>query len=102
VKRFSETTLLRVHIDTGRMHQIRLHFAKLGYPVVMDEQHGDFYFNRRFRKTFGLKRQFLHASKISLDHRGKQRIWTAPLPTDLDEALKALEAAPKPPLRKSD
>ena len=90
VKRFSETTLVRVHIDTGRMHQIRLHFAKLGYPVVMDEQHGDFSFNRRFRKKFGLKRQFLHASKITLDYRGKKRTWTAPLPADLSETLVAL------------
>jgi len=90
VKRFSETTLVRVHIDTGRMHQIRLHFAKLGYPVVMDEQHGDFSFNRKFRKTFGLKRQFLHASKLAFDYRGKKRTWTAPLPADLSETLKAL------------
>ena len=90
VKRFSETTLARVHIETGRMHQIRLHFAKLGYPVVMDEQHGDFSFNRRFRKEFGLKRQFLHASKVTLNFRGKKRTWTAPLPRDLDETLKRL------------
>jgi len=92
VKRYSETTLVRVHIDTGRMHQIRLHFAKLGYPVVMDEQHGDFSFNRRFRKNFGLKRQFLHASKIALDYRGKKRTWTAPLPKDLDETIKRLDS----------
>jgi RluA family pseudouridine synthase len=90
VKRFSETTLVRVHIDTGRMHQIRLHFAKLGYPVVMDEQHGDFGFNKRFRKTIGLKRQFLHASRITLDYRGKKQTWAAPLPRDLDETLKRL------------
>lgn len=97
VRRFSETTLLRVHIETGRMHQIRLHFAKLGYPVVMDEQHGDFSFNRRFRKKFGLKRQFLHASKITLDYRGKKRTWTAPLPRDLDETIKAVGAVLKHP-----
>ena len=90
VKRFSETTLVRVHIDTGRMHQIRLHFAKLGYPVVMDEQHGDFGFNKCFRKTIGLKRQFLHASRITVDYRGKKQTWTAPLPRDLDETLKRL------------
>ena len=65
VKRYSEVTLVRVAIETGRMHQIRLHFAQLGHPVVMDDQHGDFAFNKQFRKEFGLKRQFLHAAKAA-------------------------------------
>jgi len=89
-RRFSNATLVRVKIDTGRLHQIRLHFAKLGYPIVMDEQHGDFAFNRRFRKQFGLKRQFLHAEKLALRHAGKLQEWTAPIPKDLTEALKKL------------
>jgi 23S rRNA pseudouridine955/2504/2580 synthase len=89
-KRFSDTTLARVRIGTGRMHQIRLHFARLGYPVVMDDQHGDFAFNKRFRKQYGLKRQFLHASKLTLDYRGKKRTWTAPLPQDLQRTLELL------------
>jgi 23S rRNA pseudouridine955/2504/2580 synthase len=91
-KRFSDTTLLRVNIATGRMHQIRLHFAKLGYPVVMDAQHGDFSFNKAFRKTYGLKRQFLHAAKIVLEYGGKNRTWLAPLPKDLKRCLASLEA----------
>jgi 23S rRNA pseudouridine955/2504/2580 synthase len=91
-RRFSDATLVRVKIDTGRLHQIRLHFAKLGYPVVMDEQHGDFAFNRRFRKQFGLKRQFLHAEKLALRHAGKLKEWTAPVPQDLTEALKKLSS----------
>ena len=89
-KRFSETTLARVWLDTGRMHQIRLHFAKLGYPVVMDDQHGDFAFNKRFRKAYRLKRQFLHAASLTLDYRGKKRTWTAPLPDDLARTLELL------------
>lgn len=91
LQRFSETTLVRVQIETGRLHQIRLHFAKLGYPVVMDDQHGDFGFNKRFRKVYGLKRQFLHAEKLNIKHGGKQREWKAPLPTDLKEILLKLE-----------
>src|SRR6266498_2801527 len=74
----------------GRLHQIRLHFAKLGYPVVMDDQHGDFGFNKRFRKEYGLKRQFLHAEKLKLNYAGKQREWTAPLAKELDETLRVL------------
>jgi 23S rRNA pseudouridine955/2504/2580 synthase len=91
VKRFSESTLVRVAIETGRLHQIRLHFAQLGYPVVMDDQHGDFAFNKRFRKDFGLKRQFLHAEKLAVNHGGKQHTWSAPLAIDLEKTLKLME-----------
>ena len=87
LERFSETTLVRAVIETGRLHQIRLHFAKLGYPVVMDGQHGDFGFNKRFRKEFGLKRQFVHAEKLKIKHGGKQREWMAPLAQDLAQTL---------------
>ena len=91
VKRFSETTLVRVNIETGRLHQIRLHFAKLGYPVVMDDQHGDFNFNKRFCKEYGLKRQFLHAAKLAVDFNGKRHHWTAPLAEDLEKTLELIE-----------
>ncbi len=87
---FSATTLLRVSIKTGRMHQIRLHLARIGHPIVMDSQHGDFAFNRAFRKIHGLKRQFLHASSISLTHKGQKRCWTAPLPADLRQTLASI------------
>jgi len=91
MKRFPETTLVRVTIETGRLHQIRLHFAKLGYPVVMDDQHGDFGFNKRFRNAYGLKRQFLHAERLKLNYAGKLRQWTAPLTEDLQKTLTTLE-----------
>ena len=92
VKKFSEVTLVRAAIETGRLHQIRLHFAKLGYPVVMDDQHGDFGFNKRFRKEYGLKRQFLHAEKLKIKTDGKSREWTAPLAKDLEKILRLLAA----------
>ena len=90
LKRFAETTLVRVSTETGRLHQIRLHFAKLGYPVVMDDQHGDFAFNKRFRKQYGLKRQFLHAEALALTYGGKPHRWAAPLSQDLKDALRKL------------
>lgn len=93
VKKFSETTLVRVAIETGRLHQIRLHFAKLGYPVVLDDQHGDFAFNKRFRREYGLKRQFLHAEKLRLNYQGQPREWTATLARDLAQTLQSLERA---------
>lgn len=89
-ERFAQTTLVRVNIETGRLHQIRLHFAKLGYPVVMDDQHGDFSFNKRFRKDYGLKRQFLHAAKLTVHFAGKRLSWQAPLAKDLAETLRQI------------
>jgi 23S rRNA pseudouridine955/2504/2580 synthase len=91
VSRFEETTFARVNIDTGRLHQIRLHFAKLGYPVVLDDQHGDFGFNKRFRKEYALRRQFLHAEKLKIRYRGKTHEWSAPLAADLRQVLAKLE-----------
>ncbi|HEY6199739.1 MAG TPA: RluA family pseudouridine synthase [Candidatus Binatia bacterium] len=90
-REFPGAALARVRIDTGRMHQIRLHFASIHHPVVMDDEHGDFAFNKEFRKKFGLKRQFLHASMIAFEHRGKMRKWTADLPVDLARTLERLE-----------
>jgi RluA family pseudouridine synthase len=90
VERFVDTSLLRVTIETGRMHQIRLHLAQLGHPVVLDSRHGDFKFNRSFRKATGLKRQFLHAARMRLTYKGERFVWTAPLPNDLQRTLHAL------------
>jgi 23S rRNA pseudouridine955/2504/2580 synthase len=88
--RFSQTTLARVNIETGRMHQIRLHFAAIGYPIVLDDQHGDFNFNKQFSKKYGLKRQFLHACRLEINHHGKKHVWSAPIPPDLQRVIDAL------------
>jgi 23S rRNA pseudouridine955/2504/2580 synthase len=90
-KEFADTSLVRVRTATGRMHQIRRHFAQLGHSIVMDRQHGDFSFNKQFRKAHGLKRQFLHACSLASEYRGKKRRWSAPLPEDLARTLKALQ-----------
>jgi 23S rRNA pseudouridine955/2504/2580 synthase len=89
-RRFFDTTFARVILQTGRLHQIRLHFAKLGYPVVMDRQHGDFAFNKSFRKRTGLKRQFLHAARLGVTFRGKHFTWESPLPGDLQRVIESL------------
>lgn len=93
VKRYSQSTLIRVSLETGRMHQIRQHCAGIGYPIVMDDRYGDFAFNRQFRRSWGLRRQFLHAVSIATRHKGRMRKWTAPLPQDLKTVLTRLEAS---------
>ncbi len=93
LERFSDTTLVKAVIQTGRMHQIRLHFAGLGYPVVMDDRHGDFKFNKQFRKSYGLKRQFLHAARLALTYAGKKHVFVAPLADDLQAALELVRGA---------
>lgn len=94
-REYAGTSLVRVRIETGRMHQVRLHFAKLGHPIVMDSRYGNFSFNKQFRKSHGLKRQFLHASTIALEYRGKKRKWSAPLPDDLARTLSSLREEPQ-------
>jgi len=95
LKRFSQSTLIQVKLETGRMHQIRQHFARVGHPVVMDDRYGDFTFNRQFRRHYGLKRQFLHATSVEVPYKGNITKWTAPLPQDLKAVVTALEAGEK-------
>src|SRR6185295_17484682 len=58
-----EFSLLEVRLLTGRTHQIRVHLAHAGYPVLGDEKYGDFALNRRLKK-----RLLLHAAKLSFRH----------------------------------
>ncbi len=89
---FSDFTLLNAEIKTGRTHQIRIHAAQLGFPVVGDSKHGDFAFNRKCRKM-GLKRMFLHSKEISfrLTTQPKRTTIKAPLPDELMVFIQGLE-----------
>ncbi|MDR0997878.1 MAG: RluA family pseudouridine synthase [Treponema sp.] len=57
-------SLLELDLGTGRTHQIRRHLAHIGCPVLGDDKYGDFGLNRELRKTRGLKRLLLHASRL--------------------------------------
>ncbi len=91
VERFDVATLMRVTIDTGRTHQIRVHAAELGYPLLGDDHYGDFALNRRWRKR-GLKRLALHAWRLAFTLPGEHepRAFEAPLPPDLTTVVEAL------------
>lgn len=65
VKQFKTCALVSVKIETGRTHQIRVHAASLGHPVIGDEKYGDVTLNTAMRKK-GLKRMYLHAQHLSI------------------------------------
>ncbi|MCX7893963.1 MAG: RluA family pseudouridine synthase, partial [Burkholderiales bacterium] len=81
-------TLLAVTLDTGRTHQIRVHAAHLGHPILGDEKYGDFELNKALAKR-GLRRMFLHAARLELAHpaTGERLVLEAPLPRELADFL---------------
>jgi len=59
-----EYSALELELGTGRMHQIRRHLAMNGNPILGDDKYGDFALNKKLRKSAGLKRLLLHASRL--------------------------------------
>ena len=81
-------SLLEVTIKTGRTHQIRVHLASQGYPIVGDDKYGDFELNKRMSAE-GLKRMFLHAWRLQFVHPqlGKPQTLQADLPPELQQFI---------------
>jgi 23S rRNA pseudouridine1911/1915/1917 synthase len=93
-ERFAESTLLDVVIETGRTHQIRVHLAFIGHPVVGDGIYGN-KVTDRIADELGLRRQFLHAAALGFRMPdGTMRTFEAPLPDDLQAALGTLREGP--------
>ena len=86
LKRYSKYTLLEIKIETGRTHQIRVHMAEIGYPVVGDAVYSN------GKNEFGIEGQMLHAYKLEFMHpiTNKDMELTAPLPQYFEEILKKL------------
>ena len=93
IERGAEFSLLEAELLTGRTHQIRVHLAHLGHPVLGDDKYGDFELNRALRKQ-GLKRMFLHAAKLSFTHpmTGDPVDLVSPLPADLERFRSRIKA----------
>ncbi len=91
-RRHFSCSMLEVRIDTGRTHQIRVHSAHVGYPVLGDDRYGDRESNRVLRKM-GLKRLFLHAHELEFQLPGSNEAIHvhAPVPADLKQLLDKLE-----------
>jgi 23S rRNA pseudouridine1911/1915/1917 synthase len=99
LKRFRSHTMVRAELETGRTHQIRVHLAHIGYPVVGDPAYGG---RRRVpagataelvTALAGFKRQALHAARLKLEHpaTGREVEWEAPLPADMARLIEAME-----------
>ncbi|MBA3946642.1 MAG: RluA family pseudouridine synthase [Herpetosiphonaceae bacterium] len=87
LERLGSYSLLEVRLETGRTHQIRVHFAHKHHPVASDPLYG----RHRTAHPLGLTRQFLHAHSLSFNRLDGQRlVITSPLPPDLQTVLDAL------------
>ena len=89
IKQFKECCLVDIKIETGRMHQIRVHTASIGQPVCGDTKYGNIQTNKLFR-SYGLKRMFLHSKNISFYFK-KQHHINAPTPEDLSLVIANLK-----------
>jgi 23S rRNA pseudouridine1911/1915/1917 synthase len=102
-EQFKHAALLNIELKTGRTHQIRVHLASAGHPLLVDDVYGDsagFYFSsikRNYKHTADeerptIARLTLHAFQLIFLHpaSGKEVSFTAPLPKDLETVLKLL------------
>lgn len=89
-QRYRDCTLLRCRLHTGRTHQIRVHLASIGHPLV-----GDSVYGKRNDAPPVFHRQALHATRLALEHpvNGAHLAWNSPLPADFEALLAGLEPA---------
>ncbi len=92
VKRFKSATLAKVRIITGRTHQIRVHFAASGNPVLGDKTYGKKNIIKFGQKTITFSRQMLHAYSLKFKHPINEQPleFIAPMPEDMEKAVEEL------------
>jgi 23S rRNA pseudouridine955/2504/2580 synthase len=91
--RWPNMSLLEAQLKTGRTHQIRVHLAHLGFPILGDEKYGDFEHNRQLKRE-GLKRMALHAWRMAFRHpiNAAPMEMIAPLPANLVTWIATVDA----------
>ncbi len=84
LERFGDFTLVECKLETGRTHQIRVHMASIGHPLVNDPKYGP-----KKASPFAIKGQALHSHELTLTHptSGEEMHFTAPLPDDMEKIL---------------
>lgn len=92
MKRYPSATLAKIRIATGRTHQIRVHFASIGNPVLGDKTYGRKTSLKLGQKTVNFGRQMLHAYSLKLRHpaSGQTLELTVPMPEDMEKAIEKL------------
>jgi 23S rRNA pseudouridine1911/1915/1917 synthase len=96
LKRFHNATLIQAKLGTGRTHQIRVHFASIGHPVLGDRTYGKkTEVEKKGGGTIRFPRQMLHAEALGFIHprNGEYFEFSSPLPVDMTRSIAALEAA---------
>lgn len=99
LRKWENVALLEAELKTGRTHQIRVHLASSGFPILGDDKYGDFALNKQLQKADArrgaLRRMFLHAYKITFAHpeSGKPMTLQATLPAECDRFLLSLGQA---------
>lgn len=91
LERYQEETLLEVKIETGRTHQIRVHLAEIGYPIIGDHVYSN------GKNKWGIEGQCLHAKSLKFTHptTGKQMQIEAPLPSYFEKVIQELKQGEK-------
>ena len=94
VKTFKEVSQVSLHPKTGRTHQIRVHCAAIGHPIVGDRTYGS---SPRWSRDYGINRPLLHAGRLEIQHpvTHKKAVFEAPWPADMKQALALFRQASK-------
>ena len=94
LERFGQATLASVNLETGRTHQIRVHFTSIGHPLIGDSMYGA---NPVLAQKLGLTRQWLHSMELTFTHPRTGKVITVKsnYPSDLQHALEAMRALSK-------
>ena len=95
IERDNGYTLFSVKLHTGRMHQIRIHLAHMGNPIIGDDKHGDFTLNKALWKTERIKKLQLCACRLSMPINNQCQTFAIDYPQHIQEALSKLITAGK-------
>lgn len=87
LRRYADFDLVEARPKTGRMHQIRVHLASIGHPVVGDDK----YMRKNLERPEGIRRQFLHAKSLKFSLWGKEYAFETGLPADLADFAASLD-----------
>ncbi|MCT4616607.1 MAG: RluA family pseudouridine synthase [Candidatus Gracilibacteria bacterium] len=80
-------TIVKLKLETGRTHQIRVHLASIGYPIIGDKVYGSNKINKKVLEKYGLNRQALHAYELGFNLFGKEKYFKGELKSDMKKII---------------